>query len=127
MAALTGLFLVVGFLIGGEPGMVIAFLFAAGTNLFAYWNSDKVLLSMYGARQVDETSAPDLVHLVAAAARARPGLPMPKVYVVENEQPNAFATGRNPEHAAVCVTTRLAAARRAARNSPACSRTSSAM
>lgn len=106
MAALTGLFLVVGFLIGGGPGMVIAFLFAAGTNLFAYWNSDKVLLSMYGARQVDEASAPDIVHLVRQLSQ-NAGLPMPKVYVVENEQPNAFATGRDPEHAAVCVTSGL--------------------
>jgi len=106
MAALTGLFLVVGFLIGGGPGMVIAFLFAAGTNLFAYWNSDKMLLSMYGARQVDEASAPDIVHLVRQLSQ-NAGLPMPKVYVVENEQPNAFATGRDPEHAAVCVTSGL--------------------
>jgi heat shock protein HtpX len=106
MAALTGLFLVVGFLIGGGPGMVIAFLFAAGTNLFAYWNSDKMLLSMYGARQVDETGAPELVHLVWQLSQ-KAGLPMPKVYIVENEQPNAFATGRDPKHAAVCVTTGL--------------------
>lgn len=106
MAALTGLFLVVGFLIGGGPGMVIAFLFAAGTNLFAYWNSDKMLLSMYGAREVDEASAPDIVRLVRQLSQ-KAGLPMPKVYVVENEQPNAFATGRNPEHAAVCVTSGL--------------------
>jgi len=106
MAALTGLFLVVGFLIGGGPGMVIAFLFAAGTNLFAYWNSDKMLLSMYGARQVDEASAPDIVHLVRQLSQ-NAGLPMPKVYVIENEQPNAFATGRDPEHAAVCVTSGL--------------------
>jgi len=106
MAAITGLFLVVGFLIGGEAGMFIAFLFAAGTNLIAYWNSDKALLSMYGARPVDESSAPDLVHLVRRLSSAA-GLPMPKVYIVENPQPNAFATGRSPEHAAVCVTTGL--------------------
>jgi heat shock protein HtpX len=106
MAAITGLFLVVGFLIGGEAGMFIAFLFAAGTNLMAYWNSDKALLSMYGARPVDESSAPDLVHLVGRLSSAA-GLPMPKVYIVENPQPNAFATGRSPEHAAVCVTTGL--------------------
>jgi len=106
MAALTALFLFVGFLIGGQVGMEIAFLFAAGTNLFAYWNSDKVLLSMYRARPVDETTAPDLVHLVAQLA-GQAGLPMPKVYIVENPQPNAFATGRNPEHAAVCVTSGL--------------------
>jgi heat shock protein HtpX len=106
MGAMTGLFLVVGFLIGGEPGMFFAFLLAAGTNLFAYWNSDRVLLSMYGAKPVDETSRPDLVGLVSQLA-AKDGLPMPKVYIVDNAQPNAFATGRNPEHAAVCVTTGL--------------------
>jgi heat shock protein HtpX len=106
MAAMTGLFLVVGFLIGGQAGMLIAFLFAAGGNAFAYWNSDKVLLSMYGAKQVDEASAPDLVRTVAQLS-AKDGLPMPKVYIVDNPQPNAFATGRNPEHAAVCVTTGL--------------------
>src|SRR5271169_325671 len=88
MAAMTGLFLVIGFLIGGEPGMAIAFLFAAGSNLFAYWNSDRVLLKMYGARPVDESSAPELVHLVAQLA-AKDGLPMPKVYIVDNAQPNA--------------------------------------
>jgi heat shock protein HtpX len=109
MSLLTGLFLVIGALIGGGPGMIIAFLFAAGMNLFAYWNSDKVLLSMYGARQVDASTAPDLVHIVERlAAQAR--LPMPKVYITENPQPNAFATGRSPEHAAVCVTSGLLAA-----------------
>ena len=106
MAAMTGLFLVIGFVIGGEPGMAIAFLFAAGSNLYAYWNSDRVLLKMYGARPVDESSAPELVHLVGELA-AKDGLPTPKVYIVDNAQPNAFATGRNPEHAAVCVTTGL--------------------
>ncbi|MEI9995969.1 MAG: zinc metalloprotease HtpX [Rhizomicrobium sp.] len=106
MAALTALFVFVGFLIGGKTGMVFAFLFAAGTNLFAYWNSDKMLLSMYGARPVDDASAPDLVHLVRQLAQ-QAGLPMPKVYIVENDQPNAFATGRNPAHAAVCVTSGL--------------------
>jgi len=106
MAAMTGIFLVVGYLIGGGPGMVIAFLFAAGTNLFTYWNSDKMVLSMYDARQVDETSAPDLVRLVRQLAQAD-GLPMPKVFIADNDQPNAFATGRSPEHAAVCATTGL--------------------
>ena len=106
MGVLTGLFLVIGFLLGGGPGMVIAFLIAAGTNLWAYWNSDKALLSMYGAREVNETGAPDLVHL-ARQLSDQAGLPMPKVYIVENEQPNAFATGRDPDHAAVCVTTGL--------------------
>lgn len=106
MALLTGIFLVVGYLLGGGPGMVIAFLFAAGTNLFAYWNSDKMVLSMYRARQVDESGAPDLVNIVRQLSEAD-GLPMPKVFIAENDQPNAFATGRSPEHAAVCVTTAL--------------------
>jgi len=106
MALLTGIFLVVGYLLGGGPGMVIAFLFAAGTNLFAYWDSDKMVLSMYRARQVDNSSAPDLVHIVRQLSDAD-GLPMPKVFIAENDQPNAFSTGRSPEHAAVCVTTAL--------------------
>jgi heat shock protein HtpX len=106
MAALTGLFLAVGLLIGGGAGMAVAFLFAAGGNLFAYWNSDRMVLSLYGARPVDAQSAPDLVHLIAGLAR-KAGLPMPRVYIVDSPQPNAFATGRNPEHAAVCVTTGL--------------------
>lgn len=108
MSLMTGLFLVVGALIGGGPGMIIAFAVAAGMNLLAWWNSDKMLLSMYGAKQVDAASAPDLFHIVerlAGAAR----LPMPKVYITENPQPNAFATGRDPAHAAVCVTSGLLA------------------
>jgi heat shock protein HtpX len=106
MAALTGLFLAVGALVGGTYGMLFAFCFALAINLFAYWNSDKVLLRMYGARQVDAQSAPDLHRLVQRLA-AQAGLPMPKVFITENPQPNAFATGRDPEHAAVCVTTGL--------------------
>ncbi len=106
MAGLTGLFLAVGALVGGSSGMLIAFAMALAMNLFAYWNSDKVLLSMYGARQVDAQSAPDLYRLVERLA-AQAGLPMPKVFITENPQPNAFATGRNPDHAAVCVTTGL--------------------
>jgi heat shock protein HtpX len=106
MAAMTGLFLAVGALVGGGTGMMIAFGIALAMNLFAYWNSDKVLLSMYGARQVDAASAPDLYRLVERLA-AQAQIPMPKVYITENPQPNAFATGRNPEHAAVCVTTGL--------------------
>jgi heat shock protein HtpX len=108
MAAMTGLFLTVGALLGGGTGVMIAFAFALATNLFAYWNSDKVLLSMYGARQVDAQSAPDLYQLVTKLA-AQAQLPMPKVFITENPQPNAFATGRNPEHAAVCVTSGLLA------------------
>ena len=106
LAALTALFMGIGFLIGGQSGMVIALLVAAAMNLFAYWNSDKMVLSMYGAREVDARSAPELYTLVQQLAAAA-GLPMPKVYVMENPQPNAFATGRNPEHAAVAVTTGL--------------------
>ena len=106
MAGLTALFVTVGFLIGGLGGMGIAFLFALGSNLFAYWNADKIVLSMYGAREVDEQSAPRLFHVVRQLSQAAQ-LPMPKVCIVENPQPNAFATGRNPDHAAVCVTTGL--------------------
>ena len=104
LAALTALFMGIGYLIGGQSGMVIAFLVAAATNLFAYWRSDKMVLSMYGAREVDERAAPELYGLVRQLAGAA-GLPMPKVYVMDNPQPNAFATGRNPELAAVAVTT----------------------
>ena len=106
LAALTALFMGIGFLIGGQTGMVMAFAAAAAMNLFAYWNSDKMVLSMYGAREVDERSAPELYDLVKQLASAA-ALPMPRVYVMENPQPNAFATGRNPEHAAVAVTTGL--------------------
>ncbi len=106
MAAMTSLFVAIGFLIGGGAGMLLAFLLAASTNLYAYWNSDKVVLRMYGAKPVDERDGPDLLHLVKTLASSA-GLPMPKVYIVDNEQPNAFATGRNPEHAAVCVTSGL--------------------
>ena len=108
MSLMTGLFLVVGALIGGGTGMVFAFVIAAGMYLLAYWNFDKMLLSMFGARQVDAASAPDLYHIVERLA-ARAGLPMPKVYITENPQPNAFATGRDPAHAAVCVTSGLMA------------------
>jgi heat shock protein HtpX len=106
MAFMTGLFVAIGYLIGGETGMVIAFLFAAGTNLFAYWNSDKMVLRMYGAQEVDEHSAPEFVHLIRRLSE-NAGIPMPKVYIAQNPQPNAFATGRNPQHAAVCATTGL--------------------
>ena len=107
MSALMALFLVVGAMIGGGPGMGIAFVMAAGINLLAYWNSDKMLLSMYGARRVD-AGEPALYHIVEKLA-AQAGLPMPAVYIAQNEQPNAFATGRNPSHAAVCVTSGLLA------------------
>ena len=106
MAGLMGLFLAVGYLLGREQGMVIAFLMAAGMNLFAYWNADKMVLRMYGARQVDRQSAPEFYGLVEELAN-NAGLPMPKVYIMDNPQPNAFATGRNPENAAVAATTGL--------------------
>ncbi len=103
LAGLTGLFLAVGFMLGGEVGLVIAFALALAMNAFAYWNSDKLVLRMYGARQVGEGDAPSLVRLVRQLAE-QAELPMPKVYVMETDQPNAFATGRNPDNAAVAVT-----------------------
>ncbi|MCW5695058.1 MAG: zinc metalloprotease HtpX [Pseudolabrys sp.] len=106
LAGLTALFMGVGFLIGGAGGAMIALVVAAGMNLFAYWNSDKMVLSMHGAQEVDPRSAPDLYAMVAELAR-RANLPMPRVYIMDNPQPNAFATGRNPENAAVAVTTGL--------------------
>lgn len=106
LAAMTGLFGAVGFLIGGESGMLVALALAAAMNLFAYWNSDKMVLSMYGAREVDAATAPEFYGLVQQLAQ-RAGLPMPKVYVIDSDQPNAFATGRNPENAAVAATTGL--------------------
>ncbi len=106
MAALTGLFMTGGQLLGGQQGMVIALLLAVVLNFFAYWNSDKLALRMNGAREVSEAEARDLHQLVANLAR-RADIPKPKVYVINNQTPNAFATGRNPEHAAVAVTTGL--------------------
>jgi heat shock protein HtpX len=106
LAGLTGLFMGVGYLIGGASGAVIALVIAAATNLFAYWNSDRMVLSMYGAHEVDQQTAPDLFNLVAELA-GRAGLPMPRVFLMDEPQPNAFATGRNPQNAAVAVTTGL--------------------
>ena len=106
LAALTGLFLAVGYLLGGAGGMIFAFLLALAMNAFAYWNSDKVVLRMYGAREVDARSAPALHGLVRELA-GRAGLPDPRVYLIESDQPNAFATGRNPENAAVAATSGL--------------------
>ncbi len=106
LAALTALFMGVGYLVGGQAGMLIALLVAGGMNLFAYWNSDKMVLRMFGAHEVDARSAPELYDMVRQLA-ANAGLPMPKVYVMDNPQPNAFATGRNPQNAAVAVTTGL--------------------
>jgi heat shock protein HtpX len=106
LAGLTALFMAVGYLIGGGAGAVIALVVAAATNLFSYWNSDRLVLSMHGAQEVDERSAPELVAIVRELAQ-RAGLPMPRVYLMDSPQPNAFATGRNPQHAAVCATTGL--------------------
>ena len=106
LAALTGLFVGVGYIIGGQGGMMIAFLVALAMNAFAYWNSDQLVLRMYGAREVDAASAPQLHDIVRTLA-TRAGLPMPRVYIIDSEQPNAFATGRNPEHAAVAASTGL--------------------
>jgi heat shock protein HtpX len=106
LAAMTGLFLAIGFALGGEQGMLIAFVVALAMNVFSYWNSDKLVLRMHGARQVTPEEAPNFHSMVAELAR-RADMPMPKVYVIENPQPNAFATGRNPENAAVAATTGL--------------------
>lgn len=104
MAAILALFGVIGGLIGGASGMLVALLFGGAMNVFAYWFSDQMVLKMYNARQVDEASAPQFYTMVRELAQ-RAGLPMPKVYLIDEAQPNAFATGRNPEHAAVAATT----------------------
>jgi heat shock protein HtpX len=106
LAGMTALFVGIGYLLGGPTGMLIALVVAVAMNAFAYWNSDRMVLSMYGAREVDARSAPSLYGTVEQLA-ARAGLPMPRVYIIENDQPNAFATGRNPENAAVAATTGL--------------------
>ena len=106
LAALTGFVLVVGYLLGGQSGLVLALVAALGMNLFAYWNSDKMVLRMANAQEVGPDQAPELYGIVQELAQ-RAGLPMPRVYVVDEEQPNAFATGRNPENAAVAATTGL--------------------
>jgi heat shock protein HtpX len=106
MAGMTALFVGLGFLIGGQGGMILAFVVAAGMNLFAYWNADRMVLSMHGAREVGPNEAPQLFAMVQEMT-GRAGMPMPRVYVIETDQPNAFATGRNPENAAVAATTGL--------------------
>lgn len=104
MAAITALFMALGSAIGGQQGMMLALLVALGMNFFSYWYSDKLVLRMYNAREVDETSAPQFHRMVRELAD-RAGLPMPRVYVIEEDAPNAFATGRNPHNAAVAATT----------------------
>jgi heat shock protein HtpX len=106
MAAITALFIAIGSLIGGQQGMVLALVVALGLNFFSYWFSDRLVLKMYRARQVDETSAPQFHRLVRELSQ-RAGLPMPRVYVIDEDAPNAFATGRDPEHAAIAATTGL--------------------
>lgn len=106
LAAMTALFMGLGFLIGGPKGAMIAFVVAAAMNLFAYWNSDKMVLRMYKAQPVDETTAPNFVGIVNELAK-RAGIPAPATYIIDNPQPNAFATGRDPEHAAVAATSGL--------------------
>ena len=104
MAAITALFIVVGGMLGGEQGMFLALLIAVGMNFFSYWFSDTMVLKMTNAQQVDERSAPQFYAMVKELAN-KAGLPMPKVFLIEEDAPNAFATGRNPEHASVAATT----------------------
>jgi len=106
LAFMTALFMGVGYLIGGTGGMMIAFVIAAAMNLFSYWNSDKMVLRMHHAVEIDERNAPEYFEIVRGLSQ-NAGLPMPKVYLIQNEQPNAFATGRNPQNAAVAATTGL--------------------
>jgi heat shock protein HtpX len=106
MAAITALFMAIGQVLGGQQGMVIALLVALGMNFFSYWFSDKLVLRMYNAREVDASSAPQFYRMVQDLA-ARAQLPMPRVYLIDENAPNAFATGRNPENAAVAATTGL--------------------
>jgi heat shock protein HtpX len=103
MLVLTALFILVGTAIGGKSGAIYAFVFAGLMNFFAYWFSDKIVLRMYKAQEVSQSEAPELYGVVAELT-SKASLPMPKVYIMENDTPNAFATGRNPEHAAVAVT-----------------------
>jgi heat shock protein HtpX len=104
MAAITALFIVVGSMLGGEQGMLLALLIAVGMNFFSYWFSDTMVLKMTNAQQVDERSAPQFYAMVKELA-TKAGLPMPKVFLIDEDAPNAFATGRNPEHASVAATT----------------------
>ncbi len=103
MAAIMALFGIVGGMLGGQQGMLLALLFGGVMNVFSYWFSDKMVLKMYNAQEVDETSAPQFYGMVRDLAQ-RANLPMPRVYIIDEQQPNAFATGRNPEHAAVAAT-----------------------
>jgi heat shock protein HtpX len=106
MAGMTALFMGIGYMIGGSGGMVIALMIAAGMNVFSWWNSDKIILRYYKAKQIDQSTVPDLYNMTYQMVE-NADMPMPKVYIIENDQPNAFATGRNPDNAAVAVTTGL--------------------
>ena len=106
LAALTAIFMAVGYFIGGTSGMMVAFGVALVTNLIGYWNSDQLVLRMQNAQPVERSRVPELYDMVDTLAR-RAGIPTPKVYVIETDQPNAFATGRDPQHAAVAVSTGL--------------------
>lgn len=106
LAGLMALFLAVGYAIGGEAGMLIALVISLGMNAFAYWNSDKMVLRMHGARQIDRAASPEFYDMITRLSQ-NAGLPMPKIYIMENPQPNAFATGRNPQNGAVAATTGL--------------------
>jgi len=106
LALMTALFMAVGYFIGGGAGMMIALIIAAGMNAFAYWNGDKMVLGIYGAREVNAQSAPEFYAIVSSLAR-RAALPQPRIFIIDNQQPNAFATGRSPEHAAVAATAGL--------------------
>ncbi|HSI60850.1 MAG TPA: zinc metalloprotease HtpX [Ideonella sp.] len=104
MAAITALFMAIGAVIGGRQGMILALGVAVAMNFFSYWFSDKLVLKMYNAQEVDATSAPQFHRMVSELSQ-RAGLPMPRVYLIQEDAPNAFATGRNPQHAAVAATT----------------------
>jgi heat shock protein HtpX len=106
LMALTILIMVIGQLIGGRQGMLIALIFATGMNFFSYWFSDKLVLKMYGASEVKPQEAPE-IHQIVRTLTQRANLPMPKIYIIPQDSPNAFATGRNPQHAAVAVTSGL--------------------
>ncbi|MFA6009701.1 MAG: zinc metalloprotease HtpX [Desulfobacteraceae bacterium] len=106
LTLMTVFIMMVGRMLGGQQGMVIALIFAGAMNFFSYWFSDKMVLRMYRAEEVSQAQAPDLYSMVGELAQ-RAGLPMPKVYIIPQESPNAFATGRNPEHAVVAVTSGL--------------------
>ncbi len=103
MTAMTLLFIWIGRMVGGQSGMILAFLFALGMNFFSYWFSDKIVLKMYRAKEVSQSDAPELYGVVQELAVSA-GIPMPRIYIVPDASPNAFATGRNPRHAAVAVT-----------------------